>query len=130
MHTYIHTYIQQGHTGIVQMLNFNDAGVYLVSASYDHSVRVWDFGSGEMVWYGMVWFVECMISYIVQFIVNFNLQKCVSKLWYLEITLLKLRSFEFNNTVHAATFVTGTSMVAFSEDHTYGVWDVVSGNST
>ena len=39
----------------------------------------------------------------------------------------QLHKFEFNNTVHAATFVSETTVVAFSEDHTYGVWDVTSG---
>jgi WD40 repeat protein len=119
-----------GHTDSVRSVNFSADGQFIVSASNDKTVRIWDAPSGALLKTlegHTSWVWSANFSADGKFIVSASLDKTV-RIWDARTGALLQTLEGHTDWVTSANFSTdGQLIVSASIDETVMIWEVASG---
>jgi WD40 repeat protein len=119
-----------GHTDAVRACAISPDGSWLVSASRDHTLKLWDIVTGQerLTLYGHTnWVNACAISPDGSWLVSASSDHTL-KLWDIVTGQERLTLHGHTDSVNACTISPdGTWLVSASRDHTLKLWDTITG---
>lgn len=130
LHVSQKTFYPEGHTGIVTVLSITPDGKRCVSGSEDHTIRVWEIGSGQCLR-----ILEGHAKGITSLSITPDSERCVSGDGNGVLRIWDIKSGQFLRTMEGHTKgITSSSIsddgkrcVSGSWDKTLRVWDLESG---